>query len=72
MQSGDIVFTKMDRVVFGKPAGEALLAQADRLGARRVFLLVSRTLNRETSVVSAVTEALGDRFAGLSDQSELG
>ena len=42
----------IDRVVYGKPAAEVLVAEAARLGARRVFLLVSRTLDRETSWVA--------------------
>jgi maleylacetate reductase len=37
---------KIDRVIYGKPAAAALVAEAERLGARRVFLIVSRTLNR--------------------------
>ena len=58
----------IDRVVYGRPAAEVLVAEATRLGARRVFLLVSRTLDRveETSdmvhktVVSPVRQ-----FSGL-------
>ena len=48
MQPGQMVFTRMDRVVFGEPAASAIVAQAERLGAERVFLLVSGTLRRET------------------------
>jgi maleylacetate reductase len=66
-QSARIVFTKMDEVVFGKPAAEAVAEQARRLDASRVFLLVSGTLNRETAEVETVRKALGNRHAGTFD-----
>jgi maleylacetate reductase len=62
-----MVFTGMDRVLFGVPAADAVLAEAQRLKARRVFLLASGTLNRETEIVSGIDRALGDRFAGVYD-----
>src|SRR4051812_10551504 len=57
----------IDRVVYGKPAAETLVAEAARLGAKRIFLLVSRTLDRETSWVRDMRTALGDRYAGSFD-----
>ncbi|MSO99479.1 MAG: maleylacetate reductase [Acetobacteraceae bacterium] len=57
----------IDRVVYGKPAAETLVAEATRLGAKRVFLLVSRTLDRETSWVNDMRAGLGDRYAGSFD-----
>ncbi len=57
----------IDRVVYGKPAAETLVAEAARLGAKRVFLLVSRTLDRETTWVGDLRTALGDRYAGSFD-----
>ena len=48
MHEGRVVFGAMDEVVFGRPAAAAIVAQMDRLGARRAFLMVSGTLNRET------------------------
>ena len=41
----------IDRVVYGKPAAETLVIEAARLGAKRVFLVVSRTLETETTWV---------------------
>ena len=67
MQQGTIVFTKMDRVIFGQNAAEAVLAEADRLDAKRVFILSSGTLARETPEVDTLRTALGNRFAGLND-----
>jgi maleylacetate reductase len=60
-------FVPTDRVVFGKPAAEALLVEADRLGAKRVFLMVSRTLNTKTDAIEKVRAALGARYAGTYD-----
>lgn len=67
MQSGEIVFTGMERVIFGQEAAGAVAGEAERLGAERVFLLVSGTLNRETGAVDALAEALGPVYAGRWD-----
>ena len=61
-------FPAMERVVFGKPAAEAVSAEADRAGSRRAFLIVSRTLNTKTQEIAKIRAALGDRFAGLYDR----
>ena len=68
MQQGEIVFTAMNRVIFGKPAADAVLAEAERLEAKRIFLLVSGTLNSETDEVDKMVRTLGDRYAGLHDE----
>jgi maleylacetate reductase len=57
MQSGTMVFTQMNRVIFGQPAAATIVAEAERLGATRVFLLTGRTLNRSTDELR--------RFPGL-------
>jgi maleylacetate reductase len=67
MQSGTMVFTAMNRVIFGQPAAAAIVAEADRLQARRVFVLTGRTLNTRTDEIDKVRAALGDRFAGVHD-----
>src|SRR6202521_4980622 len=64
LQSGRVVFVAMDEVVFGKPAAEAVAGQAQRLGATRVFLMVSSSLNRNTDEIDKVRRALGNRCAG--------
>ena len=51
-KAGQVVFSRMQRVVWGRPAAEVVSEEAGRLGAERVFLIVSRTLNRESDVVS--------------------
>jgi maleylacetate reductase len=57
----------MDEVVFGRPASEVIVEQMDRLGANRAFLMVSGTLNRETSVIENIRQALGPRCVGTFD-----
>ncbi len=67
MQQGQVTFTRMEKVVFGQPAGAAVKAEAEHLGATRVFLLVSGTLNRETDEVEKVRRALGNLYCGTHD-----
>ena len=68
MNSGMLTFQAIERIVFGKPAAEALRTEAERLNAKRVFLMVSGTMNRKTDEVAKVRDALGDRYAGLYDR----
>ncbi len=65
--SGHIVFAEMEDVIFGKPADEAIVSTADRLGAERVFLMVSGTLNRTTDEIAKVQTALGARCVATFD-----
>ena len=67
MRTGTMVFTQMNRVIFGRPAAEAIVAEADRLGAKRVFVLTGRTLNTKTDEIDKLKMALGVRFAGVHD-----
>lgn len=67
LPSGRVVFGQMDEVVFGSPTCEAITAQAKRLGAARVFLMVSNTLNTKTDIIENVRRALGDRCVGTFD-----
>ena len=57
----------MDQVIFGKPAGQALREEAERRDAKRVFLIVSRTLNTQTDEIEKIRNALGSRYAGTFD-----
>jgi len=63
VHKGRVVFGAMDEVVFGRPAAEAVPEQMARLGARRAFLMVSGTLNRQTGEVEKIRQALGSRYA---------
>ena len=58
VHTGRVVFGAMDEVVFGLPASEAIVEQLNRLGAKRAFLTVSGTLNRETDVIENIRRAM--------------
>jgi maleylacetate reductase len=65
--SGTFQSVPIDRVIYGRPAAAVLAEEAERLGAVRVFLMVSRTLDRETPWVQQMRAALGNRYAGTCD-----
>ena len=60
--------TSMEAVVFDVPAHEALAAEVARIGAERVFILSSGTLNRETDEVEKLRRALGGKCAAVFDK----
>ena len=66
--SGKVTFGKMDEVVYGQPAAAAVAEQVRRLGAERVFLMVSGTLHRETPEIAKIRAALGNRCVGVFDK----
>lgn len=59
-----VEFRAMERVLSGQPVAEALPAEVARLGARRVLLLASATLNRGTDEIARVRAALGAACTG--------
>ena len=67
VHKGRVVFGAMDEVVFGRPASEAIVEQLNRLGAKRAFLMVSGTLNRETDEIENIRRVLGPRCVGTFD-----
>jgi hypothetical protein len=42
--AGTFHIQAQERIVFGTPAGEAVVAEAERVGARRVFVTSTRSL----------------------------
>ena len=68
LQSGRIVFTRMEEVIYGKPAAESVAQLVERYKAERVFLMVSGTLNRETDEVDSLRRALGNHCVGTFDK----
>ena len=62
-RNGRVVFSQMEEVVFGRPAGQAVAEQTTRLVATRVFVMASATLARNTDHVARIRDALGRRFA---------
>ncbi|HWX08237.1 MAG TPA: iron-containing alcohol dehydrogenase, partial [Bradyrhizobium sp.] len=64
---GSYQYPPMDFVIYGKPAADALREEAERLGASRVFLIASRTLNSKTEEIEKIRKTLGARYAGTFD-----
>ncbi|HYC47845.1 MAG TPA: iron-containing alcohol dehydrogenase [Burkholderiales bacterium] len=60
MLTGTVQWTAQERVIHGTPAAEAVPAEIERIGAKRVLLLTTRSLT-ESRLVREVTSALGDR-----------
>jgi maleylacetate reductase len=63
MLTGTVEWTAQERVVHGKPAAEAVRAEIERIGAKRVLLLTTRSLT-DGPLIQNLTSALGDRCAG--------
>jgi len=68
LQQGRIVFTKMDEVIYGRPAAQSVAELAKARHAERIFLMVSGTLNRETDEVEKLRRALGNHCVGTFDR----
>jgi maleylacetate reductase len=65
LKAGTFYITAIERIVFGVPAGEAVVAEADRVGARRVFVTSTRSLaQKEMGPLQRVEKALGARHVG--------
>jgi maleylacetate reductase len=65
--TGSYQYPTMESVIYGKPAAAALREEAERLGAKRVYLIASRTLNTTTDEIEKIRAALGDRHAVTFD-----
>jgi len=63
-------FPAIDRVVYGKAACDALNDEAVRLDAKRVFLIVSRTLNTKTNEIEKIRRSLGNKHVATFDGIE--
>jgi len=68
--SGKYDFIQQERVIYGRPAADALSQIAEELGARRLFVVASKTLNRRTDVITSLRARLGDRVVGVYDDTE--
>ena len=65
LTAGTFHITAQERVVFGTPAGEAIVAEAERVGARRVFVTSTRSLaQKEMGPLQRIERALGPRHVG--------
>lgn len=68
MLSGTYEFLPQDRVIFGRPAAEAVAETADRLAKNRLLIVASKTLSRKTDVVPKIQAKLGARCVGVFDE----
>lgn len=68
MQSGTYEFLPQDRVIFGRPAAEAVVETADRMAKKRLLIVASKTLSRKTEVVPKIQAKLGSRCVGVFDE----
>src|SRR5258708_32472902 len=67
-RAGQVVFSRMEEVLFGKPAAETVAELVKRHQAERVFLMVSGTLNRDTDEIDKLRRALGNHCVGTFDK----
>ena len=66
-KAGSYAYLPLERVVFGRPAAEAAVEEAARVGATRVFIVASKSLARNTPVIRTIADALGSSYVGLFD-----
>ena len=67
MYQSTIELSPMQRVYSGRPAAEALAEEAERQGAKRVFIISSNTLANKTEELARLKRALGAKFVGVFD-----
>jgi alcohol dehydrogenase class IV len=65
---GSYHYLPLERVVFGQPAAQAAVEEAARIGARKVFIVASKSLSRKTAAIEEIRRSLGERYAGLFDE----
>lgn len=65
IRAGRFEIQAMERVVFGMPAGEAVMAEVERLGAERIFVTSTRSLaGKSDGPLQRLEKALGARHVG--------
>jgi maleylacetate reductase len=63
--SGYVTVQAQERIVFGKPAESAVLEEAERYGATRVFVVTTRSLTKhEDGPLQRIVKALGEKHVG--------
>lgn len=67
MYSTTIELTGLERVHSGRPVADSLAEEAERIGARRVFLVASHTLNTKTDEIDRIRRRLGVKLVGVFD-----
>jgi len=65
LATGTFSVTAHERIIFGTPAGEAVVAEAERYGAKRVFVTSTRSLaQKEKGPLQRLEQALSARHVG--------
>ena len=65
LSAGRYTVQPIDQILFGMPLEEALVAEAERYGAKRVFVTSTRSLSQlENGPLQRAIKALGARHAG--------
>ena len=67
-KSGVYEFLAQDRVIFGRPAHEAVLDTVTKMGKKRILMVASKTLSRKTDEISRIRDVLGSRCIGVFDE----
>ena len=67
MYQSTIELSPMQRVYSGRRAADALVEEAERLRAERVFVISSNTLANKTEELAHLRRALGKKFVGSFD-----
>jgi len=63
MKTGIYRHSLQERVLYGTAAADGFLQEAERLGARRIFLITSNSLATQTDEIRKISNALGERVA---------
>ena len=64
MQTGMHRYPLLERVIYGKPAVAAIVKEAERAGATRVFLTTNRSLGGAGGLTAGIAAGLRDRCVG--------
>ena len=65
LKSGRFTIQAQEFIIFGRPAEKAIIVEADRYGAKHVFIFSTRSLSQlENGPLQRIMEALGPRLSG--------
>ena len=62
-------YLAQDRVIYGRPAVDVVVEEADRRQAQRIFVVSAHSLVEKTDEIDKLKTALGERFVGLFHQT---
>ena len=68
MKTGVFNYLELDRVHFGTPAADALATEAMQRAARRIYVVTSKSLNRNSDAVKTALARIQPQVVGLFDE----